>query len=226
MPINFFKGSGDDVPDREDTTGLSKASFLLNTADSLLQDGGDLGGSGLGLRGVGTNLLRGTIEGTGSSRASLETRRKFCQRQHYGARARKTPSESHCRPSRSHRRPQWGISRDGSDAMDGVRWQQGRDGRTHRGDPASGRSSRNGAARLPQSGSEHYERGGFREVGKMNLLKGELGGGGRREGGGGEERRCEWMDGREGESFVGFGRNSAGLVCRACPTLSLAPTAP
>ncbi len=31
--------------------------------------------------------------------------------------------------------------------------------RTHRGDPASGRGSRDGAARLPQSVPEHCEKG-------------------------------------------------------------------
>lgn len=60
-----------DVPDRQNTTSLGETSLLLNTTDALLQDGGDLGGLGLGLRGVGTGLLGGTGEGAGNSRADL-----------------------------------------------------------------------------------------------------------------------------------------------------------
>lgn len=61
-----------DIPDRQNTTGLSETSFLLNTTDTLLQDGGDLGGLSLGLSGVGTDLVGGTGEGAGDSRADLQ----------------------------------------------------------------------------------------------------------------------------------------------------------
>ena len=61
-----------DVPDRENTTGLGETSLLLDTTDTLLEDGRDLGGGSLGLGGVGANLLRGTGDGTGSSRANLQ----------------------------------------------------------------------------------------------------------------------------------------------------------
>lgn len=49
---DFVRGSGTVVPNGKDTAGLSKASLLLNTADSLLKDRGDLGGRGLGLGGI------------------------------------------------------------------------------------------------------------------------------------------------------------------------------
>lgn len=72
---NFFfaplaaQGEGD-IPDGEDTTGLSETSLLRDTADALLKDGGDLSGLGLGLGGVGANA----VERTGSSRADLGTK--------------------------------------------------------------------------------------------------------------------------------------------------------
>lgn len=75
----IFLGSfhGIDVPDRQNTAGLGETSLLLNTTDTLLQDGRDLGGLGLGLGGVGTDLLRGTGEGAGDSRANLERDEKL-----------------------------------------------------------------------------------------------------------------------------------------------------
>ncbi len=71
--IEFFSlgPSGIDVPDRQNTTGLGETSLLLNTTDTLLQDGRDLGGLSLGLSGVRTDLLGGTGEGAGDSRADL-----------------------------------------------------------------------------------------------------------------------------------------------------------
>lgn len=66
-----------DVPDRQNTTGLGETSLLLNTTDALLQDGGDLGGLSLGLSGVGTDLLGGTGEGAGDSRADLQWAKKL-----------------------------------------------------------------------------------------------------------------------------------------------------
>jgi hypothetical protein len=65
-----------DVPNGQNATGLSETSLLLDTTDALLQDGGDLGGLGLGLGGVGANLLGGTGEGAGNSRADLERERE------------------------------------------------------------------------------------------------------------------------------------------------------
>lgn len=71
--IEFFScdPSGIDVPDGQNTTGLGETSLLLNTTDALLQNGGNLGGLGLGLGGVGTDLLGGAGDGAGDSRADL-----------------------------------------------------------------------------------------------------------------------------------------------------------
>ena len=62
-----------------------------------------------------------------------------------------------------------------------------RDGKTHRSDPASGRDSRNGSARLPQSVSEHYRMEGPEKWERW----------GRVEVGGREERRGEEIEGEE-----------------------------
>lgn len=59
-----------DIPDGENTTGLSETSLLRDTTDALLKDGRDLSGLGLGLGGVGANA----VERTGSSRADLEAK--------------------------------------------------------------------------------------------------------------------------------------------------------
>ena len=64
------------VPNGQNATGLGETSLLLDTTDALLQDGGDLGGLGLGLGGVGTGLLGGTGEWAGKSRADLERERE------------------------------------------------------------------------------------------------------------------------------------------------------
>lgn len=76
--MNFFflkLGEGGDVPDREDTTGLSDIGLLLHTTDSLLEEGRDLGGRGLGLSSVVTDLLGGD---GGDGSASLDAA-EFCQ---------------------------------------------------------------------------------------------------------------------------------------------------
>lgn len=70
------KHKGGDVPDREDTSGLSDTRLLLNTTDSLLEEGRDLGRRSLGLSSVVADL----VADNGDSRASLEKRRKICQR--------------------------------------------------------------------------------------------------------------------------------------------------
>lgn len=48
---NIFRCAGL-IPDSEDTSGLGEARLFLNTTDSLLEDGGDLGGGGLGVGGI------------------------------------------------------------------------------------------------------------------------------------------------------------------------------
>lgn len=56
-----------DVPDRQNTTGLSETSLLRDTTDALLEDGGDLSRGSLGLGSVRADA----VERTGSSRADL-----------------------------------------------------------------------------------------------------------------------------------------------------------
>lgn len=53
---------GSDVPDGEDAASLGKASFLLDTADPLLEDGRDLGGRRLRVGSVGPGLYRGGVD--------------------------------------------------------------------------------------------------------------------------------------------------------------------
>ena len=68
---------GNDIPDRQNTTSLSETSLLLNTTDTLLQDGGDLSRGSLSLSGVRADLLGGTGDGAGDSRANLQHGEKF-----------------------------------------------------------------------------------------------------------------------------------------------------
>lgn len=56
-----------DIPDGEDTASLGQVGLLRDTADSLLEDGGDLGGRGLGLS-VGSGL---DVEGGGCGISGL-----------------------------------------------------------------------------------------------------------------------------------------------------------
>lgn len=53
------------VPDRQNATSLGETRLLLDAADALLEDGGDLGGSSLGV-GVGA-CLYGADGGGGAS---------------------------------------------------------------------------------------------------------------------------------------------------------------
>ena len=59
----------DDIPDGQDTAGLGEASLLLDTADSLLEDRGDLSWGGLGLS-VGAGL--DSVEGSWGNSSGLE----------------------------------------------------------------------------------------------------------------------------------------------------------
>lgn len=54
------------IPNRQDTTGLSETSLLLDTADSLLEDGRDLSGRGLGVGSVGSDGVDGSRCGISS----------------------------------------------------------------------------------------------------------------------------------------------------------------
>lgn len=55
------------IPDGEDTTSLGKVGLLLDTANSLLKDGRNLGGRGLGVGGVGSE----SVDGCGCGISSL-----------------------------------------------------------------------------------------------------------------------------------------------------------
>ena len=60
--ILLVTGASGNVPNREDTTGLSETGLLLDTTDALLEDGRDLRGSRLGssvVAGEGTGKLIG-----------------------------------------------------------------------------------------------------------------------------------------------------------------------
>lgn len=59
------------IPDGEDTTSLSKVGLLLDTANSLLKDGRNLGGRGLGVGGVGSD----SVDGCGCGISSLRRKR-------------------------------------------------------------------------------------------------------------------------------------------------------
>lgn len=63
------------VPDGEDTAGLGEAGLLLHTADPLLEDGGNLGGSSLGVGSIAAELVGGGVE-DGRGRAGLGKRKR------------------------------------------------------------------------------------------------------------------------------------------------------
>lgn len=65
-------GQQSDLPDGKDTTSLGETSLLLDTTNSLLEDGGDLSGSWLGLSGVGSDLLGHSGQGAGSTGSDLQ----------------------------------------------------------------------------------------------------------------------------------------------------------
>lgn len=53
------------IPDGENTSSLGKAVLLLHATDPLLENGGDLGGSGLRIGSIASHLLGGGVEGDG-----------------------------------------------------------------------------------------------------------------------------------------------------------------
>lgn len=65
-----------DIPDGQDTAGLGEASLLLDTADSLLEDRGDLSWGGLGLS-VGAGL--DSVEGSWGNSSGLEVERQLAE---------------------------------------------------------------------------------------------------------------------------------------------------
>jgi|SRR3569833_2858807 len=65
-----------DVPNRENATRLGKIGLLLDTADSLLEDGRHLGRGCLGVGGVGAGLYRGSVESCGCGISGLQGKKK------------------------------------------------------------------------------------------------------------------------------------------------------
>lgn len=63
--------TGNTVTNGQDATSLGKTRLFLDTADPLLENGGDFGGRGLCLS-VGSNLLGGSSEGGGSCDTGLQ----------------------------------------------------------------------------------------------------------------------------------------------------------
>lgn len=59
------------VPDGEDTAGLGETRLLLDTADPLLKDGGDLGGGSLSIGGIAAS--EGVDDGGGVARLYTRT---------------------------------------------------------------------------------------------------------------------------------------------------------
>jgi hypothetical protein len=67
-PCLLILGKMGDVPNRQDTTSLGETRLFLNTTDSLFENGGNLGGSGLRIGGVGSD----TVEGSWCDGSSLD----------------------------------------------------------------------------------------------------------------------------------------------------------
>ena len=62
------------LPDRQDATSLGKTSFLLNTADSLLEYRRDFGRCSFRIRSIGAGRLGDNIGGCGCGASSLQLR--------------------------------------------------------------------------------------------------------------------------------------------------------
>jgi hypothetical protein len=63
--------TGDTVTNRQDTTSLGKASFFLDTSNSLFEDGRDFGGGSFGIGSVSSDGVCGGNEGSGCCDAGL-----------------------------------------------------------------------------------------------------------------------------------------------------------
>lgn len=66
--------TGNTVTDGQDTSSLGEAVLLLDTADPLLQNGGNLGGGGLRIGGVGSD----GVGERGSAGLWADKRRQYC----------------------------------------------------------------------------------------------------------------------------------------------------
>ena len=63
------------IPDGKNTTSLSEVGLLLDTTNSLLEDGRDLGGSSLGIGGVES----GGVDGGGCGISELVVKNKLAE---------------------------------------------------------------------------------------------------------------------------------------------------
>lgn len=97
-------GGGVSVPDGQDATGLGETRLLLHTSDSLLENGGNLGGCGFGVDSIRPELVGCGVEN--SWRGSGLGRRKNCQ---CSVAAQELPCQ--CDSRQQARRPQlWSSS--------------------------------------------------------------------------------------------------------------------
>jgi hypothetical protein len=87
------------IPDGEHTSGLGETGLFLNTADALLENGGDLGGGGFGVDSITSDLLGGGVEESG--RGSGLLRKKSVSARLSGRGAPSQPSSHPPSPRRS-----------------------------------------------------------------------------------------------------------------------------
>jgi hypothetical protein len=87
------------IPDGEHTSGLGETGLFLNTADALLENGGDLGGGGFGIDSIASDLLGGGVEESG--RGSGLLRKKSVSARLSGRGALSQPSSHSPSPRRS-----------------------------------------------------------------------------------------------------------------------------
>lgn len=61
-----------DVPDGQNTSSFGETGLIAHTSNSLLEDGRNFGRRGLCVGSVGSDLVRGSVEGCWGGFASLE----------------------------------------------------------------------------------------------------------------------------------------------------------
>ena len=145
------------VPDGKDTTGLGETRLFLYTTDPLLQDGGNLGGSGLCFGSIASNLLCGGVEDDGGGSGLVGEKGISL------GSTEELPSDQRCisnclykAPLRRHwiRKRSIGAVDDGKMGSNrncsGFRW-------TYRRNSARGRDCSDPAARLADGSREHFD---------------------------------------------------------------------
>lgn len=88
MAAIAFAAGWTGVPDGENTSGLGETGLLLDTADPLLEDGGNLGRGGLCVGGIGADGA--VVEGSGC--AGLKIRQHSAQRESSSGSSAATPT--------------------------------------------------------------------------------------------------------------------------------------